>query len=226
MSLLLSIVICLATSICLIIDTSGWWLRSFSNGNNMGVFVSRTNIYTYSARLFSFLYMSLLSFKIELGADLQDISALVTASFILGAVAHKMTLNASHLSSRGLGALARLMKLDSLDRAPRRAQLPYGAKLRATTAAATTVFCLGMSAPYMLAAALPDFRLTLASTGQILNAVGMIFILFFVDQMLYKSWDADELGSAVYYYTDGRILGIIFAAFIATIVFLFTKVQL
>jgi hypothetical protein len=213
--------VCGSIALCLLIDSSGWWLRTFSDGSNIGHYVSRTNLYTYSGRLFSFLYMSLLSLYIEFGASAQDVCLIIIISLLTGAAAHKILLNRSTTSSRVLQMIARVMKLDvSLDQA-HDLELAYGPKLKWTAAAATTIFCMGMSAPYILASLFPDFRLTLASVGQILNAAGMMFILFFVDYLMYKSWDNKELNTAINYYNAGRIYGVLFAAMLISVLYFF-----
>jgi hypothetical protein len=98
----------------------------------------------------------------------------------------------------------------------------YGNKLLLSTTVSTTLFCLGMSAPYILASLFRSYRLTLASTGQILNAIGMIFILLFVDLLMFKSWDDKELQHAIKYYSRGRVLGILLAASIVAMSLLYT----
>jgi hypothetical protein len=208
------VIVTISISLCLLIDTSGWWIRAFSDGTNMGKFVSKTNLYTYSGRLFSFIYMSLLALYIESGATTRLVCAAIVASLLVGAVAHLLLLNRSHLSQKLLRGVGRLLKLEIGPELSAFQPLPYGVKLRWTAAAATTIFCLGMSAPYILASMFPDYRLTLASTGQILNAMGMMFILFFVDYLMYSAWDASELPSAVFYYSSGRLIGILGAALI------------
>jgi hypothetical protein len=213
---ILSVAVCTSISMCLLIDTSGWWLRTLSDGTNIGHFVSRTNLYTYSGRLFSFLYMSLLSLFIEFGANTQGVCEIVITSFLVGAVAHSCFLNRTALSQKMLHRIARIMKLNIFVTDSERKLLTYGPKLRLTTAVSTMIFCLGMTAPYILASLFPEFRLTLASVGQILNAAGMMFILFFVDFLMYKSWDSNELNDAIQYYNGGRIIGILTAALIVT----------
>jgi hypothetical protein len=217
--------VCASIALCLLIDTSGWWLRTFSDGSNIGHFVSRTNLYTYSGRLFSFLYMSLLSLYIEIGANTSDVCVIVLTSFMSGAAAHKLFLNRGRFSQKLIYQIARLMRLDVSGVIHVEGQITpsYGEKLRWTTAASTMIFCLGMSAPYILASLFPQFRLTLASVGQILNAVGMMFILFFVDFLMYKSWDNRELSSAISFYNSGRIIGILCAAGVVLIIYLVVR---
>jgi hypothetical protein len=219
----LPIILCVSIALNLLIDSSGWWLRTFSDGSNIGHFVARTNLYTYSGRLFSFFYMFLLSLFIEFGATSLEVCELIIISFVVGGIAHKILLNRSAASQYGLHKLANMMRLELNPVPVELVEVSYGHKLLLTTAAATTIFCLGMSAPYILASLFPTFRLTLASVGQILNAAGMMFILFFVDQLMYKSWDNRELGSAIEYYNNGRFIGTMCAAGFVSVLYLALK---
>ena len=209
---IIAAIVCFSIMFCLVIDTSGWWIRAFSDGSNMGTFVSKTNIYTYSGRLFSFTYMSFLSFYIESGANTFEVSKIIFVSLVGGAAAHGILLNRYDYSQNFLKFIAKTIKLDIGRNKLSQQPLDYGWKIKYAAASATAIFCLGMSAPYILASMFPNFRLTLSSVGQILNAVGMLFILLLVDQLLYKSWDRGELAAAVSYYNTGRIMGVIVAA--------------
>jgi hypothetical protein len=220
---ILPYILCASIALNLLIDSSGWWLRAFSDGSNIGHFVARTNLYTYSGRLFSFFYMFLLSIFIEFGATALEVCGLIVVSFVVGGLAHKIFLNRSTPSQYILQKLANIMRLEVTPVPVNFVGVSYGPKLLITTAAATTIFCLGMSAPYILASLFPAFRLTLASVGQILNAAGMMFILFFVDQIMYKSWDNRELGSAIEYYNNGRFIGTMSAAGIISVLYLIVR---
>ena len=104
---IIAAIVCFSIMFCLVIDTSGWWIRAFSDGSNMGAFVSKTNIYTYSGRLFSFTYMSFLSFYIESGANTFEVSKIIFVSLVGGAAAHGILLNRYDYSQNFLKFIAK-----------------------------------------------------------------------------------------------------------------------
>lgn len=84
---------------------------------------------------------------------------------------------------------------------------PDDGKVLMITAASSSIFSLGLAVPYILASTYPDYRLTLASLGQVVNAVGTLLLLLFVDQILFQSIDDGTIRFKVIRYTIGRSLG-------------------
>lgn len=207
-------------SILFFIDTSCWCLRGLSPRDRIGLYTSKTNIYSYFGRLFTFTYMSIMSIRIDVGLSVESVTLYVCIGFFVGAMVQAATLNSGHLSQKILTTLARLLRVE-LELQPE-AQIrkeTIETALFASTFAATTLFCAGLGAPYILASALPEYRLTMSSLGQILNAFGMIFILIYVDQRLYRAWDNGALGAAIYSYRWGRVSGILFSATVMFVLF-------
>ena len=93
-------------------------------------------------------------------------------------------------------------------------KIPDDSKVMIITAASSSIFSLGLAVPYILASTYPDYRLTLASLGQAVNAVGTLLLLFFVDQILFKSIDDGTIRYKVVRYTVGRSLGFGTAGFV------------
>jgi hypothetical protein len=209
---------CLA--ILFFIDTSCWCLRGLSPRNKIGLYTSKTNIYSYFGRLFTFTYMSIMSIRIDVGLSVESVTLYVCIGFFVGAIVQAATLNSGYLSHKILATLARFLRveLEVRSEAPSRGGIVQ-TPLFVSTFIATTLFCAGLGAPYILAAALPEYRLTMSSLGQVLNAFGMIFILIYVDQRLYRAWDNGTLGAAIYSYRWGRVSGILFSATVMLVLF-------
>lgn len=69
----------------------------------------------------------------------------------------------------------------------------------------------------MFASIFIDSRLVISNLGQLINAVGMIIILFFVDQKLYLAFDNNNLYRSLVAYSKARSL----AFLLIGVVFLF-----
>lgn len=52
----------------------------------------------------------------------------------------------------------------------------------------------------------------MANIGQIINSLGMLSLLFFVDQALFSSLDSGNIKIDVKTYTYGRIIGFLISA--------------
>lgn len=209
----------LAMAACLLIDTSVWWVRSFAGTGEVGRYVARTNIYSYSGRLFAFTYMTLLSLMVDNKAAPKDLARTIAISYVVGAVLHVLVLNKSSISEKALYALARLLGLSPPSRRPVAKPLAKGSEIRLTTAVASFLLAAAMGAPYLLASFHPELRLTISNIGQIINSMAMIFILFYVDQSMYQAWDREDLPSSIIYYSQGRIIGIGTASLTSALVY-------
>lgn len=196
-------------SMCILVDTSTWWIRALSASGNMGRSVSRTNIYSYSGRFFAFTYMTSLSLLVDTGSTTREICMIVGTSLLIAVALHMLLLNRSRFSQSLLLRISRVLSLDgeALEAGAETA-IPYARTISRSTAAASFFLCMALGAPYVLASLVPDFRLTIANIGQILNSIAMIFILFYVDQSLYRAWDENRLEAAVRSYNTGRLAGI------------------
>lgn len=175
----------------------------------MGLYISRTNIYSYTGRFFAFTYMTCLSILVDTGSTPVSICLIIGSSLIVATSLHLFLLNRSQYSRRILSSIARMLSLGAvIPDVSGDIALPYARTISRSTAAASFLLCMALGAPYVLASLVPEYRLTIANVGQILNSIAMIFILFYVDQNLYKSWDEKKLHVAVQSYNTGRIVGI------------------
>jgi hypothetical protein len=165
-----------------------------------------------------------MSIRIDIGLSVEGVILYVGIGFFVGAILQAVTLNSEYASQKILTMLARLLRVE-LEVRPEM-QLSTAAPQAAlffSTFTATVLFCAGLGVPYILASALPEYRLTMSSLGQVLNAFGMIFILVYVDQRLYRAWDNGALGAAIYSYRWGRLCGILFSATVMFVLFEIVK---
>lgn len=195
-------------SISLLIETSSWWLRSFSTKGNMGLYVSRTNIYLYGGRFFALLFSTLIAFLVDRGAGTGSLLTIFTIGFAVTGAAHVLLLNDTVFTLKLVTRIARLMRLTPPDvrTLPQRSRQD-SERLRLPTALSSMFFGFGLSMPYVLASALPEYRLTIGNLGQIINSFGTLLLLFWVDQRLFAALDRDSLHEAVVHYAAGRASG-------------------
>jgi hypothetical protein len=84
---------------------------------------------------------------------------------------------------------------------------------------ATSILIFGVTSPYILASIMPEFRMTIATLGQVINAVGTVILLFKVEPLLYRRMDKNDLHVHVFSYIRGRCFGLMLAASIFWLLF-------
>lgn len=198
----------IALAFAFFIETSSWWLRIEANKENVGLYISRSNIYLYGGRFFSLIFGVLLAFRIESGTDPKNISLLLSISFIISFILQATILN-YRFRKLVIKVLSFILKLP----APKKCHVKYIETniesrrfLFFSTLIASLSFSMGISVPMLLASIFIENRLVLANVGQLINALGMIFMLFFVDQRLYTALDKGTLFNNLIVYSQARIL--------------------
>ena len=84
---------------------------------------------------------------------------------------------------------------------------------------ATSILVFGVTSPYILACIMPEIRMTIATFGQVINAVGTVILLFKVEPLLYRRMDKNDLHVHVFSYIKGRCFGLMLAASIFWLLF-------
>ena len=84
---------------------------------------------------------------------------------------------------------------------------------------ATSILVFGVTSPYILACIMPEIRMTIATFGQVINAVGTVILLFKVEPLLYRRMDKNDLHVHVFSYIKGRCFGLMLAAGIFWLLF-------
>lgn len=192
--------------LALVIETTSWSIKAYSKPEFKGIFVAKTNIYLYGARLFLLLYTVGLSYLVDSKMNIYDITFLVSISYLFSALLHGCILN----NKFHIKVCEFFMKIIRIQQHSRRADSNiriFSNSLALKTAASSFFFTISMAAPYISASLFPDFRMTFSAVGQIINSFGTIILLFFVDPVLYKLMDSNNLMESLYGYYVGRIFG-------------------
>lgn len=220
---IISLAIIAALTFSLLVETTSWWIKSMAQNNTIGHYVSRTNIYLYGGRFFALVFMSLISLLIELNIETKFIIYLISASFLFAAILHIMVFKSTKFIVLVSVFLTKVLFLESPNISAIGSRETERDKLKFYTAVSSFFFGLGLGLPYVIAALFPEFRLTISNLGQILNATGMLMLIFFVDQILYRALDRGVLAGRLMDYSMGRAQGF-FAASIFFGIFSFVGV--
>lgn len=199
----------LLQAIAFLIETSSWLLRAQSTPAEVGLYVGRSNIYLYSARMFTLVFTASLAFAIESGQPIHVIFTTIYATFILSAILH-VGLMFDAFRSRAMYVISRALLLPPRGPVGHTAGMHiFGTRLFWLTTSTSIIFSISLTAPILGAILLPEFRLSISYVGQIINFFGTIIILLFVDQILFKSIDAQKIDEVIMSYVAGRLVGFI-----------------
>lgn len=210
--ILSEIAIAVSLAIALFMESSSWSVKALAPQDRVGLFISRANIYLYSARFFVLIFSSGLAFYIERNQPASDVAILISASLALAAILQLVLLTNNPIGRKVVRLIARCLFLD-ISAAPLKERRHTGELgLTYLTAMTAFVFGVGAGAPLLLASLLPDYRLSISYTGQIINSFGMLLLLFVVDQRLYKYMDQGNLHAYIDEFTWGRAWGFMLAA--------------
>ena len=204
--LLLSGVAAVALSISLFIETSSWWIRVGATKQNFGHYISRSNIYLYGGRFFYFIFGVFLALQIERGVEPSSISLTLALSFAMASCWQFFLINSFFrryiiiFLSICLGLRPPMFEPQNEN-----AILQSDRSLFLGTFIASLSFSFGLSVPPLLAAIFIANRLVISNIGQLINAFGMIVVLFFVDQKLYRAFDDGNLYCNLIAYSKARL---------------------
>lgn len=196
----------LSLIIGLLMETTSWSLRSYARMEYRGAIISKTNIYLYGARLFILFYMTGLAFVVDEKEAVFNLMILVSFSYILSAIIHFALLN-NNLHGKMCKIFLKVLYVNELMLKKQNKTKRYSISLLMNTAFSAFVFSLAMIAPYFCASLYPDYRMTFSAIGQIINSIGTVFLLFFVDPILYEHMDNNRLMENLHSYYAGRIFG-------------------
>lgn len=196
----------IALAISFFIETSSWWVRTSASKENVGLYISRSNIYLYGGRFFALIFSVLLAIDIESGASSSEIAFLFSICFMLSFIFQTFLLKKSFriLIIRNLSLL--LLLPYKSDGKSQKSSVPsvQERRLFIATLVSTFLFSIGISLPLFVASVFFENRLVLSNLGQLINSFGMIVLLFFVDQKIYSAFDGGYLFRIVYVYSTAR----------------------
>lgn len=204
----------------MIVDSTAWHIRALARSEERGAFISKTNIFLYGGRFFSLVYMTSLAYLVDIGGTAVEIILVSAGGFFIASVANHLVLGIRHVRKKFVLVVASILRL------PRRPCDISGADFRICSrealksrlfifsSVATFVFSMGISIPYIVASIFPEYRMTFNNLGQIINSVGMLLVLVFIDNQMYKDWDRGIIVNSNEHYTGSRTFGLMVSAII------------
>lgn len=215
------------TSIVLIYftETFSWYFKSLTKEANAGV-ISFGNMIMYSSRIFAFLYQFSISFLIEKKLMEDELTLIVAIALFACGLFHIIFLN-NNLFLKKIAYLyiwilkkckivLRESSILEFDGKPR---LIKHQKIYFFTFISTLAFNIALTVPYLISIMFPDYRLTIVSFIPILNFIGSIPIVFYVDNYLFQYMDEGRVGSVVHNYYKGRIHGFVLTSIIILVLY-------
>jgi len=209
----------LGFGISLLVETSSWALRAMSTKSNQGFFNARANIYLYGGRFFALLFMMILSLIVDREANLHHVLIFIAISVSFAALIQLLYWN----SNAFFKFVNRIIIFLLLKKMPHLNHLKINEKidrvLFLNSWIATSILVFGVTSPYILASIMPEIRMTIATLGQVINAIGTVILLFKVEPLLYRRMDKNDLHIHVFSYIKGRCFGLLLSAGILWLLF-------
>jgi hypothetical protein len=190
-----------------------------STKSNHGFFNARANVYLYGGRFFALLFMMILSLIVDRDPNFHHVLIFISISVSLAAIIQLLYWN----SSTFFKCVNRVIIFLLLKKMPYVIPLKTHNKVDNTlflnSWIATSILVFGVTSPYILACIMPEIRMTIATFGQVINAVGTVILLFKVEPLLYRRMDKNDLHVHVFSYIKGRCFGLMLAAGIFWLLF-------
>jgi hypothetical protein len=190
-----------------------------STKSNHGFFNARANVYLYGGRFFALLFMMILSLIVDREPNFHHVLIFISISVSLAAFIQLLYWN----SSTFFKCVNRVIIFLLLKKMPYVTPLKTHNKVDHTlflnSWIATSILVFGVTSPYILACIMPEIRMTIATFGQVINAVGTVILLFKVEPLLYRRMDKNDLHVHVFSYIKGRCFGLMLAASIFWLLF-------
>jgi hypothetical protein len=194
-----------------------------STKSNHGFFNARANVYLYGGRFFALLFMMILSLIVDREPNFHHVLIFISISVSLAAIIHLLYWN----SSTFFKCVNRVIIFLLLKKTPYVIPLKTHNKVDNTlflnSWIATSILVFGVTSPYILACMMPEIRMTIATFGQVINAIGTVILLFKVEPLLYRRMDKNDLHIHVFSYMKGRCFGLMLAAGIFWLLFFTVK---
>jgi hypothetical protein len=207
-----------AVTIAMIIDSTAWHIRALSRIEERGLFISRTNIFLYGGRFFSLLYMTSLSYLVDIRSTAKEIILISAVGFFFSSLANHMVLGLRGVRKRFVETAAWALRLPHRDHDIGVAHFRIFSRdslkspLFVLSSLATFVFSMGISIPYVVASIFPEYRMTFNNLGQIINSLGMLLVLLVIDNRMYRDWDHGTILQSNEIYTSSRTCGLMMAS--------------
>lgn len=197
----------LATSY--LIETSSWYLRVHSLPNNIGHFISKSNILLYLGRFFAILSQLLVSLFIDNGVGTAFVITIYFSASIFSVAVHYIIFFNLTVRNKLISVLLFILRLPKNSLIDATLVATNDKKLILATTIVTSIFVLGMTLPMVLASMYPDLRLTMSNLGSGVNFFGMLLLLSYLDPILYRELDRGHLVLKIDSYISGKIIAYI-----------------
>jgi len=199
----------LGFGVSLLVETTSWTLRAMSTKSNQGHFNARANIYLYGGRFFALLFMMILSLIVDHEADLHHVLFFIAMSVSFAAFIQLLYWSSSVFfkSVNYIIIFLLLKKMRYVNPIKNHDKVDHTLFLNSWIA--TSILIFGVTSPYILASIMPEIRMTIATFGQVINAIGTIILLFKVEPLLYRRMDKNDLHIHVFSYIKGRCFGLL-----------------
>lgn len=221
---LVAIIAIISISIAMIIDSTAWHIRGLARLEERGVFISKTNIFLYGGRFFSLLYMTSLSYLVDIGGSAFQIIMVSAAGFLVSSASNKLILGVRGIRKVFVETVSNILRLPhrecNINTVSFRifSSSSFKSSLFIFSTLATIVFSMGISVPYVIASLFPDYRMTFNNLGQIINSLGMLMVLLIIDNRMYRDWDMGLILDSNEQYTSSRVAGLMVASAIYFII--------
>lgn len=202
----LGLLVALTLSLSLLVETSSWCVRVHGASGNIGTYIARTNIYLYGGRFFAILTQVVVGFLVDQGANSRNVLHVFLFAFTASALVHALILGSESVRAALNDYLLRFMRLDKAN-SPLNQHLGADMKLYVATTVTATFFSIALMAPLVMASAFPEYRLTLNNAGSLINFLGMLVLLGYLDPLMYRALDEGSISHKIESYIWGRVTG-------------------
>ncbi len=220
----------ISLALVFLVETLSWFMRANALTTGRAYVIAKSNLILYSSRGFAFGFQASLSYYLETRGAVSGVLFICVVGFVSSALSHVITFYhapTKRVAWNGMVTLMRRIKRwdqSLMTDALADVRSIRSRKLFIATAISTAIFGLAITLPYLLALHNPALRLTFTSLIQLLNFIGTLFLLYFVDPILYKLMDEGHLKGSIYDYIGGRVVGFIISLVITVFVILSLRV--
>lgn len=212
----LGLLVTLTLPMSLLVETSSWCVRVHASSGSIGTYIARTNIYLYGGRFFAILTQVAVGFLVDQGADSRNVLHVFLFAFVVSVLVHVLALGSKSVRAALNDYLLRFMRLDKANSQSSK-HLGANVKLYVATTVTATFFSIALMAPLVLASVFPEYRLTLNNAGSLINFLGMLVLLGYLDPLMYRALDEGSISHKIESYIWGRVTGFLVCGSLLTV---------
>lgn len=200
-----------------LVESFVWFIRSMSETAYRSKSISTSNIIMYLTRVMLVCYQILINYKIETGGDVKEVVLSGLVAMIAALLSHALifcnqaVLHGFWMTFKKLALTFRIIHKDELSNDVYVVG-PLHMRLNVVVLASlvsTISLLLVYTLPQIFATLFYDYRLTLASVGQVISFFGMLITLFVLDPRLFRMHDSGEIRTGFIQYFNGRMWGFV-----------------